>query len=235
MSMTLTIADIAGATGGRLLSGDGAARVSGISINTRTLAAGELFIAIRGERFDGHDFVEAALAKGAAGAVISRPMGHLPPAAVSGRALIVVPDTTGALQRLARWVRRESGARVVAVTGSAGKTTTKDVAAEFLGLRHRVMRSSGNLNNHIGLPLSLLDLRHGAEVAVVELGMNHAGEISRLVAVAEPDVRVWTNVAEVHLQFFPSVEAIADAKAEILEGATEATVLVANADDARVM
>jgi UDP-N-acetylmuramoyl-tripeptide--D-alanyl-D-alanine ligase len=233
--MTLTIADIAGATGGRLLSGDGAAWVPGISINTRTLAAGELFIAIRGERFDGHDFVEAALAKGAAGAVISRPMGHLPPAAVSGRALIVVPDTTGALQRLARWVRRESGARVVAVTGSAGKTTTKDVAAEFLGLRHQVMRSTGNLNNHIGLPLSLLDLRRGAEVAVVELGMNHAGEISRLVAVAEPDVRVWTNVAEVHLQFFPSVEAIADAKAEILECATEATVLVANADDARVM
>jgi UDP-N-acetylmuramoyl-tripeptide--D-alanyl-D-alanine ligase len=233
--MTLTIADIAEATGGRFLSGDGAVAVSGISINTRTLEAGELFIAIRGERFDGHDFVESALAKGAAGAVISRPMGQLPSAALSGRALIVVPDTTGALQRLARWVRRRSGARVVAITGSAGKTTTKGVASEFLGLRHRVMRSPGNLNNHIGLPLSLLDLRHGADVAVVELGMNHAGEISRLVAVAEPDVRVWTNVAEVHLQFFASVEAIADAKAEILEGATHATALVANADDARVM
>jgi UDP-N-acetylmuramoyl-tripeptide--D-alanyl-D-alanine ligase len=98
-----------------------------------------------------------------------------------------------------------------------------------------VMRSSGNLNNHIGLPLSLLELRHGAEVAVVELGMNHAGAISRLVAIAEPDVRVWTNVAEVHLQFFPSVEAIADAKAEILEGATGKTALAANADDPRVM
>jgi len=124
---------------------------------------------------------------------------------------------------------------VVGVTGSAGKTTTKETAAAFLGLRHRVMRSSGNLNNHIGLPLSLLELRHGADVAVVELGMNHAGEISRLVAIAEPDVRVWTNVAEVHLEFFGSIEAIADAKAEILEGATGKTALVANADDPRVM
>ena len=233
--MTLTIADIAGAIGGRLLSGDGAAAVPGISIDTRTIAPGDLYVAIRGERLDGHDFVEAALAAGAAGAVINRPMGHLPPAAVSGRALIVVPDTTGALQRLARWVRRRSGAQVVAVTGSAGKTTTKEATAAFLGLRHRVMRSSGNLNNHIGLPLSLLELRHGAEVAVVEFGMNHAGEISRLVAIAEPDVRVWTNVAEVHLEFFASVEAIADAKAEILEGATGKTALVANADDSRVM
>ena len=233
--MTLTIADIAGAIGGRLLSGDGGAPVSGISIDTRTIAPGELYVAIRGERLDGHEFVEAALLAGAAGAVINQPMGHLPPAAVSGRALIVVPDTTGALQRLARWVRRRSGARVVAVTGSAGKTTTKDVTAAFLGLRHRVMRSSGNLNNHIGLPLSLLELRHGADVAVVELGMSHAGEISRLVAIAEPDVRVWTNVAEVHLEFFASVEAIADAKAEILEGATGKTTLVANADDSRVM
>ncbi len=233
--MTLTIADIAGAIGGRLLSGDGAAAVSGISIDTRTIAPGDLYVAIRGERLDGHDYVEAALAARAAGAVISRPMGHLPSDAVSGRALIVVPDTTGALQRLARWVRRRSGARVVAVTGSAGKTTTKEVTAAFLGLRHRVMRSSGNLNNHIGLPLSLLELRHGADVAVVELGMNHAGEISRLVAIAEPDVRVWTNVAEVHLEFFASVEAIADAKAEILQGATGKTALVANADDPRVM
>ena len=233
--MTLTIADIAGAIGGRLLCGDGGASVSGISIDTRTIRAGELYVAIRGDRFDGHDFVEAALAAGASGAVVGRPLGPLPPAAVAGRALVVVPDTTGALQRLARWVRRQSGARVVAVTGSAGKTTTKDVAAAFLGLRHRVMRSSGNLNNHIGLPLSLLELRHGAEVAVVELGMNHAGEISRLVAIAEPDVRVWTNVAEVHLEFFSSIDAIADAKAEILERATATTTLVANADDPRVM
>ncbi len=233
--MTFTVADIVEATGGRLLSGNGVAVVPGVSIDTRTLKTGELYVAIRGERLDGHDFVEAALAAGASGAVIGRPMGSLPPASVCGRALIVVPDTTAALQRLARWVRRKSGARVVAITGSAGKTTTKDVTAEFLGLRHRVMRSSGNLNNHIGLPLSLLELRHGAEVAVVELGMNHAGEIGRLVKIAEPDVRVWTNVAEVHIEFFASIEAIADAKAELFEGATVSTALVANADDSWVM
>jgi UDP-N-acetylmuramoyl-tripeptide--D-alanyl-D-alanine ligase len=233
--MAWTVRDLIDAVGGRLLSGDPAAALPGISIDTRTLEPGDLFIAIRGERFDGHDFVEAAFAAGAAGAVISEPMTALRPALVSGGALIVVPDTTTALQKLARSVRRRSGARVVGITGSAGKTTTKDVTAAFLGLRYRVMRSSGNFNNQIGLPLSLLELRGGAEVAVVELGMNHAGELRRLVEIAEPDVRVWTNVAEVHLEFFASVEAIADAKAELLGGATPETVLVANADDGRVM
>jgi UDP-N-acetylmuramoyl-tripeptide--D-alanyl-D-alanine ligase len=233
--MTLTIADVVGAVSGRLVAGNAGDLIGGGSINTRTLMPGELFVAIRGERFDGHDFVEAAFAADACGAIVSRPMGHLPKELVAGRALIVVPDSTGALQRLARWVRRKSGARVVAVTGSAGKTTTKDLTAAFLDLEHRVMQTAGNLNNHIGLPLSLLELRHGADVAVVELGMNHAGEISRLVAISEPDVRVWTNVAEVHIEFFQSIEGIADAKAEILEGANAQTLLVANADDPRVM
>jgi UDP-N-acetylmuramoyl-tripeptide--D-alanyl-D-alanine ligase len=233
--MLLTIGDIARAASGRLVSGDPSSVVAGVSIDTRRLKPGELYVAIRGERFDGHDFVETAFAGGACGALVSRPLGDLPKDTVAGRALIVVPDSTGALQRVSRWVRRESGARVVAITGSAGKTTTKDVTAAFLGLRHRVMQTAGNLNNHIGLPLSLLDLRHGADLAVVELGMSHAGEISRLVAISEPDVRVWTNVAEVHIEFFPSVDAIADAKAEVMEGAAADTVLVANADDELVM
>ena len=125
-------------------------------------------------------------------------------------------------RRCRRWrtaVRRESGTKVVAITGSAGKTTTKEVTSEFLEARYRVVRNRGNFNNHIGLPLSLIELRQRPEMAVVELGMNHAGEISTLVRVAEPDVRVWTNVGEAHLGFFASVDAIADAKAEILEGA----------------
>jgi len=145
--------------------------------------------------------------------------------------VIEVDDTTVALQAIAHAVRRESGTKVVAITGSAGKTTTKEVTSEFLESRYRVVRNRGNFNNHIGLPLSLIDLRQQPEIAVVELGMNHAGEISTLVRVAEPDIRVWTNVGEAHLGFFASVEAIADAKAEIFEGATRATVLVANADD----
>jgi UDP-N-acetylmuramoyl-tripeptide--D-alanyl-D-alanine ligase len=233
--MRLTVANIVEAVTGRLVSGDADAVVSGVSIDTRTLKAGDLYVAIRGERLDGHDFVEAAYAAGACGALVSRPVGQLAKDLVGRRALIVVPDSTGALQRLARWVRRRSGARVIGVTGSAGKTTTKDVTAAFLESRYTVMRSAGNLNNHLGLPLSLIELRHGAEVAVVELGMNHAGEISRLVAIAETNVRVWTNVAEVHIEFFPSIEGIADAKAEVMEGATAETVLVANADDPLVM
>ena len=133
--------------------------------------------------------------------------------------MIEVADTTRGLQDLARHVRRESGATVVAITGSAGKTTTKDVIAELLGGAHRVVKNKGNLNNHLGLPLSLLELRHGADVAVMELGMNHAGEIRVLVDVATPEVRVWTNVGEAHIGHFGSADRIADAKAEILENA----------------
>ena len=132
-------------------------------------------------------------------------------------------------------MRRRVGAKVVAITGSAGKTTTKEIAAELLSSRYRVFRNKGNLNNHIGLPLSLLELRARPEIAVVELGMNHPGEIRTLVGIAEPDVRVWTNVGDAHLGFFASADAIADAKAEILDGADGEDVLVANANDARVM
>jgi UDP-N-acetylmuramoyl-tripeptide--D-alanyl-D-alanine ligase len=149
--------------------------------------------------------------------------------------VVEVDDTIVALQALAHQVRRESGTRVVAITGSAGKTTTKEVTAEFLATRYRVIRNRGNFNNHIGLPLSLIDLRQRPEIAVVELGMNHTGEISTLVRIAEPDVRVWTNVGEAHLGSFGSVEEIADAKAEILEGAMPSTLLVVNADDERIM
>ncbi len=148
--------------------------------------------------------------------------------------MIEVDDTTAALQALAHGIRREAGTKVVAITGSAGKTTTKEVTSEFLEGRYRVVRNRGNFNNHIGLPLSLIELRRRPDLAVVELGMNHAGEISTLVRVAEPDVRVWTNVGEAHLGFFASVDAIADAKAEILERADASTLLVANADDPRI-
>jgi UDP-N-acetylmuramoyl-tripeptide--D-alanyl-D-alanine ligase len=212
---------------------------SGVSIDTRTLAPGELFVAIRGDRFDGADFIEAAIGAGAGGIVVER--GRLGGSSAGGEGqtgmspvVIEVNDAIGALQALARTIRRESGTRVVAITGSAGKTTTKEVTAEFLGARYRVMRNRGNLNNHIGLPLSLIDLRRRPDIAVVELGMNHAGEISTLVDIADPEVRVWTNVGEAHLGFFSSVEAIADAKSEIFEGATPSTVLVANADDDRI-
>ena len=205
-----------------------------MSIDTRTLAPGELYVGIRGERLDGADFAPAAIDAGAAGLVLPRRRGRSL-AGGTPAVVIEVDDTTAALQALAHAVRIESGTKVVAITGSAGKTTTKEVTAEFLAARYRVIRNRGNLNNHIGLPLSLIELTTRPEIAVVELGMNHAGEISTLVRIAEPDVRVWTNVGEAHLGSFDSVDDIANAKAEILEGATAASVLVANADDERIV
>jgi UDP-N-acetylmuramoyl-tripeptide--D-alanyl-D-alanine ligase len=241
--LPLTAAWVAAQMAGRLARGEGSAEFGDVSIDTRTLKPGDLFVAIRGERFDGSEFAASAIEKGAAGVVVPASG-----AATSGSAkalssakalaertaVIEVDDTTLALQRLAHAIRRESGTKVVAITGSAGKTTTKEVTSEFLGTRYRVVRNRGNFNNHIGLPLSLIELRQRPEIAVVELGMNHAGEISTLVRIAEPDVRVWTNVGEAHVGFFASVDAIADAKAEILEDAGTSTLLVANADDARI-
>lgn len=227
----LTVADVAEATGGAIVAGDPATPIQGCAIDSRRTGPGDLFVAIRGQRFDGHAFVPAALDAGAAAVVVSA----APPASTAPGAVLLVADTLLALQALARWIRRRSGTTVVAVTGSAGKTTTKEAIAALLAPQYRVVRNQGNLNNHIGLPLSLLELRHRPDVAVVELGMNHAGEIRTLVGIAEPDVRVWTNVAEVHTEFFASLDAVADAKAEILEGAGEATRLVVNADDPLVM
>jgi UDP-N-acetylmuramoyl-tripeptide--D-alanyl-D-alanine ligase len=232
--LSLTAADVAAVAGGVVVRGDPAQEIGEVSIDTRTIRRGDLFIAIRGERFDGHEYLSEALTKGAAGFVVDRGGGARAPAA-PGLVLIEVDDTVRALQRLAHAVRHRSGARVVAITGSAGKTTTKEITAEFLSARYRVFRNKGNLNNHIGLPLSLLELRAQPDVAVVELGMNHPGEIRTLVGIAEPEVRVWTNVGDAHLGFFPSADAIADAKAEILEAAAEDHVAVVNADDPRVM
>ena len=231
--VSLIAGDVAAAVGGRLVSGSASMPIGPVSIDSRSIAAGDFFIAIRGERFDGHRFVGAALERGAIGALVDdlASVGQVSTNVV----VIEAGDTTTALQDLARHVRRGSGARVVAITGSAGKTTTKELCAELLSSRFRVFRNKGNLNNHIGLPLSLLELRAGPEAAVVELGMNHPGEIRTLVSIANPDVRVWTNVGDAHIGFFESAEAIADAKAEILDEAEPQHVLVANADDRRVM
>ena len=234
--LALRADEMAAACGGRLVAGRPAARVAGFAIDSRRVRPGDIFLALQGARFDGHRFVPEALRNGAGGVVISDLSAAGSDAAMPGSPLVIaVRDTTCALQRLGRFVRRRSGARVVAITGSVGKTTTKENVAALLSGSYRVFRNAGNLNNHIGLPLSLLELRHRPEVAVVELGMNHAGEIRTLVNIAEPEVRVWTNVAEVHAAYFDSIEAIADAKAEVMEGATATTQLVANAGDPRVM
>ena len=234
--LVLCAGDLARASEGRMVSGRSDVRVDGFSIDSRRVKRGDLFVAIRGARLDGHNFVSEAIQRGAAGVVVGdSTLAGFKIEVLDQPFVIAVENTTRALQLMGREIRRRSGARVVAITGSIGKTTTKELIANVLASAYRVCCSEGNLNNHIGVPLSLLELRHEPEVAVVELGMNHAGEISTLVSLAEPEMRVWTNVAEVHSAFFGSIEAIADAKAEILEGATEKSQLVANAGDPRVM
>ena len=234
-ALRLTMTAIAAAMDGRLRCGDANRVADGFSIDSRSIRPGDLFFAIVAAR-DGHAFLPDALARGATGAVVSSWSEELRESTNDGPAIIQVRDTTRALQDLARHVRRHAGGTVLAITGSVGKTTTKEAIASVLQGRFRVVRNRGNLNNHLGLPLSLLELRHGdADIAVMELGMNHAGEIRVLVDIAEPQIRVWTNVGEAHLGHFESVDAIADAKAEILEQATARDVLVCNADDPRVM
>ena len=210
------------------------ARLAGVSINSRTVARGELFVAIHGPRHDGHSYVVAALAAGALAGVVAQD--RLSRYAEDVRSkLLAVPDTLVALQGLAQAVRTRWGRRLAAVTGSAGKTTTKEILAALLAARFRVLKSEGNLNNEYGLPLQLLRLDEGDEAAVVELGMSHAGELKRLAEIARPDVGVVTRVAPVHLEFFASVDEIALAKRELIEGLTgRESAAILNADDSRV-
>ena len=198
----------------------------GYSIDSRTLNPGDLFIAISGDRFDGHDYVKTALEKGAVGAIVQAD-NEIP----SDARVLRVDDTLKALQALGAAARRLWGKPLLAVTGSAGKTTTKEILAEILATRFRVMKSSGNLNNHIGMPLQLLKLESEHDVAVVEMGMNHAGEIRALGSLAQHDLAVVTTVAPVHLEFFGSLAEIARAKYEIIETLHPGGVAVLNADD----
>ncbi len=200
----------------------------GYSIDSRTLQPGDLFFAVRGERFDGHDYVEAALANGAVAAVVEKQQAER--FSTESR-LLVVEDSLRALQRLGAAVRRLWGKPLIGVTGSAGKTTTKEVIAHVLSMRHRVLKSQGNLNNHFGLPLQLLKLEPEHEIAVIEMGMSHAGEITALAKLAEPDCGVVTMVAPVHLEFFESIAGIARAKYELIQSLPPGGIAVLNADD----
>ena len=205
----------------------------GYSIDSRTLQPGQLFFAIRGPRFDGHLFVAKAFEGGAVGAVVERDrLTQYPPAFSAG--LLGVANTAEALQKLARAVRRKWGKALIAITGSTGKSTTKEMAAAILGRRFKVLKSQGNLNNFYGLPLTLLALEPAHEVAVAELAMSAPGEIRLLTSIAEPQVGVVTNVAPVHLEFFDSVDSIAQAKRELVEGLAPSATAVLNFDDARV-
>ena len=208
-------------------------RVEGYSIDSRTIAPASLFFALRGPRFDGHRFVGEALERGAAGAVVERGYREQAPRALAG-CLVPVEDTTRALQDLAHAVRRRWGRSIVAVTGSTGKTTTKELIAALLAPRFSVHKSQGNLNNQYGVPLTLLGLEPEHQVAVLEMAMSGPGEIARLAEIAEPETGVVTNVAPVHLQFFDSVDSIARAKRELVEHLKSPATAVLNDDDPRV-
>jgi len=207
----------------------------GYSIDSRTIRPGELFFAVKGERMDGHDFVRQALEKGAVGAVVAREMLSELTLQVaptqSEPALISVEDTLQALQALAKSVRRLWAGPLIGVTGSSGKTTTKEAIAHVLSSRFHVLKSEGNFNNHFGLPLMLLKLEPEHDAAVVELGMSHPGEITALAQIAQPETGVVTNVAPVHLEFFSSVAEIARAKYELIESLPPGGTAVLNADD----
>jgi UDP-N-acetylmuramoyl-tripeptide--D-alanyl-D-alanine ligase len=232
--MKLTLGEIAA-----VLNAGGGARqgvATGYSIDSRTLRAGDLFFAMRGPRFDGHQFLAQALERGAAGAVVERAFFEQAAADQTAR-LLAVDSPLEALQQLGRWARRQWGRPLVAVSGSTGKSTTKEMIAALLGRRFSVHKSQGNLNNHYGLPLTLLELEPEHEIAVVELAMSAAGELTHLASMAEPETGVVTNVAAVHLKFFDSVESIARAKRELIENLSwrhGAPTAVLNYDDPRV-
>jgi UDP-N-acetylmuramoyl-tripeptide--D-alanyl-D-alanine ligase len=232
------VTDILQDTHGTLWQGDGARRVSGISTDSRSVQAGEMFIALRGERFDGHRFVPEALRQGATVVMVADTQALptvIPASPHEAPAVVLVPDTLVALQDLARAHRRRFPGKVVAITGSNGKTTVKELVAAVLQTRYRTFKAYGNLNNHIGVPLALLRMALTHEVAVFELGMNHLGEIHHLGGIVQPHIGVITNIGLAHVGLLGSIERIQQAKGELLETLLPGGVAIVNADDPRTL
>lgn len=227
--MELSLAQIEQATGAQLV-GEGSTdlKALGWSIDSRSIQPGDVFFAITGERFDGHAFVQDALDAGASAAIVSQDV------KASGGLIFKVDNSVRALWRTARFGRSTWAKPVIAITGSSGKTSTKDIVAALLSERFIVGKTVGNLNNHLGLPLTLLRIPDKAQLAVVEMGMNHAGEIRELARIAQPQIGVVTNVGYAHIEAFESIEAIAAAKRELIEELPPGGVAVLNADDERV-
>jgi UDP-N-acetylmuramoyl-tripeptide--D-alanyl-D-alanine ligase len=226
---TLTFHEIAQFTNGELIQG-GDVVTSSVVIDSREVKDDSAFFAIRGERLDGHQFLAQAL-QTARGAVVSRVPDVLP----EGKGIVKVDDTTEALQALARKIRETREFMLIAITGSAGKTTTKEMIATLVGTEKRTFKSWGNFNNLIGNPLCIDNTPDDAEVVVSEMGMNHKGEIAQMAGNTHPDVGVYTNIGPVHIEFFGSVEKIAEAKRELLENVKPGGTIVVNNDNAHVV
>jgi UDP-N-acetylmuramoyl-tripeptide--D-alanyl-D-alanine ligase len=226
---TLTFREIAAMTGGRVIQSGDIATMS-VVIDSREVKPDSVFFAIQGERLDGHQFVPQAL-QTARGAVVSQVPENVP----DGKGIVQVGDTTLALQMLARAIRQRFDFLLIAITGSAGKTTTKEMIATLVATEKRTFKSWGNFNNLIGCPLCIDNTPDDAEVVVSEMGMNHKGEIAQLAALTRPDIGVYTNIAPVHIEFFGTIEKIAEAKRELLENVRAEGTIVLNADDEHVM
>lgn len=226
----LRLDEIADATGGRLAAGDGADTVDAVTTDSRRIPDGRaLFVAIRGEQADGHDYLDGAVAAGAAAVLTEREV-----ALPDGPGVIVVDDTWQAIARLGAAVRDRVDPFVVAITGSVGKTTTKDLTAAALGAARRTVAAEGSYNNELGVPLTLLSVEADTEALVVEIGARGVGHVAELVPHVRPDVSIVTAVAEVHLELFGDIDAVAVAKGELVEGLDAAGTAVLNADDRRV-
>lgn len=232
-----TTTEILKATGGSLLCGDLQHVFSGISIDSRTIASGDLFVAIQGQVHEGHKFIPGIIDKGIQGIIVNESKtGELPVPdwRRKGIVSIAVKDTTKALGDLAAFNRRRSNASVIAITGSNGKTTTREMTAALLSRRFNTLSTRGNLNNHIGLPLTLLRLNPQHQWAVLELGMNHPGEIGLLTQICSPEIGVITNISSAHLEGLGSIDGVMRAKGELLEKIKPGGTAVLNADDPKV-
>src|SRR5687768_10888300 len=226
---TLTFRDIANMTGGQVIQGGDVVTTS-VVIDSREVKPGSVFFAIKGDRLDGHQFIGQSL-QTAAGAVVSEVPENVP----AGKGIVRVGDTTVALQMLARAIRRRMDFKLIGITGSAGKTTTKEMIATLAATERRTFKSWGNFNNLIGCPLCIDNTPDDAEIVVSEMGMNHKGEIAELARLTRPDVGVYTNIAPVHIEFFGTVEKIAEAKRELLENLKDGGTVIVNADNEHVV
>jgi len=227
----ITVGEIAAAIGGSRISGSPDRLAEGVCTDSRTMVPGRLFIALKGENYDGHDFLGEAVRAGAGGLIVEAGRPIRDAETDHDLAVITVSSTLEALGDMASWWRKRWGKTVIAITGSNGKSTTKEMAAGMLSLKAKTMKSPGNFNNLIGLPLSILALEPEHEVAVLEMGMNAVGEIARLTRIAGPDIGVITNIASAHLEGLGDLEGVAAAKGELLEGMAPRSTAILNGDN----
>jgi len=230
----IRVREIAGAVCGRLVSGSGNRLVGGLSTDTRQMSPGDAFWALKGERYDGHDFLKEAVSKGAACVVVDRGISRKI-VADKEVSTIQVRDTLRALGDFARWWRHQRGACVAAITGSVGKTSTKEMVYQILSLSEEPLKNKGNFNNLVGLPLSIFNMRPGQRRAVLEMGMNRPGEIARLTEIADPDIGVITKIGKAHLEGVGDLAGVVKAKTELIEKISKESQVILNGDDAILM